>query len=124
MGALDAQARREMALPMHIADAFVGIFLAEERPGDRAARIQVLAALADTAANSDKSAEDSIRRSAQADWRINPQSERCDALFIGRSNSQRYSPGKMEASTLLSETRLSWAGDWLAVASACHIKNT
>lgn len=53
MVALDAQSRTELALPAQIADAFVGIVLAEERAGDQSARIELLAALGDDAANGD-----------------------------------------------------------------------
>lgn len=57
MAALDAQARAELALPEQIADAFVGIVLAEERAGDRAARIETLAAFADAAASGEAGAK-------------------------------------------------------------------
>jgi hypothetical protein len=57
MVALDEQSRGELALPTLIADAFVGIILAEERLGERTARIETLAAFADAAANGDTSAK-------------------------------------------------------------------
>ncbi|WP_206530068.1 Eco57I restriction-modification methylase domain-containing protein [Nordella sp. HKS 07] len=57
MAALNAQSRGELELPTRVADAFVGIILAEERAGERAARIQTLAAFADAAASGDTPAK-------------------------------------------------------------------
>ncbi|MHC2258305.1 Eco57I restriction-modification methylase domain-containing protein [Sinorhizobium meliloti] len=67
MAALDAQSRGELALPTLIADAFVGIILAEERAGERAARIETLAAFADAAASGDASAKHRLLREATTD---------------------------------------------------------
>lgn len=67
MAALDAQSRDELALPTLIADAFVGIVLAEDRVGDRAARIETLAALADATASSTNPTKDGLRRDASVD---------------------------------------------------------
>jgi hypothetical protein len=67
MAALDAQSRGELALPRRIADAFVGIVLAEERAGDRTARIETLAAFADAAASGDTPVKDRLLRDASVD---------------------------------------------------------
>ena len=67
MAALDAQSRSELALPTLIADAFVGIILAEHRAGDRTARIETLAALADAATRGDTQAEETLLRAASTD---------------------------------------------------------
>lgn len=67
MAALDARSRSEIELSERIADAFIGIILAEERAGDRAARIETLAALADSAANGDASASSRLVRDANGD---------------------------------------------------------
>lgn len=67
MAALDARSRSEMELSEHIADAFVGIILAEERAGDRNARIETLAALADSAARGDASASSRLVGDATGD---------------------------------------------------------
>jgi hypothetical protein len=67
MAALDALSRKELALPSIIADAFVGIVLAEERAGDRSARIEGLAALADAATNGDANANERLVRTALQD---------------------------------------------------------
>lgn len=63
MAALDAQSRGELALPELIADALVGIVLADER----AVRITALASMADGAAGGDQSAETHLRLQAKAD---------------------------------------------------------
>lgn len=60
MAALDAQSREELELPTRIADAFVGIILAEERAGERTARIEALAAFADAATSGDTEAKDRL----------------------------------------------------------------
>lgn len=70
MAALDAQSREELELPTLIADAFVGILLAEERTGDRVARTETLAAFSDAAANDDMSARNRLSRGALANLRI------------------------------------------------------
>jgi hypothetical protein len=67
MAALDARSREELALPTHIADAFVGIVLAEERAGERSARIETLAAFADAAASGITSAKDRLLQDASSD---------------------------------------------------------
>ena len=67
MAALDVLSRKELALPSIIADAFVGIVLAEERAGNRSARIEELAALADAATNGDANANERLMRAALQD---------------------------------------------------------
>lgn len=67
MAALDEQSRDELALPTLIANAFVGIALAEQRAGERGVRIETLAAFADAAANGDSSAKHRLLREATAD---------------------------------------------------------
>lgn len=67
MAAFDEQSRRELLLPTLIADAFVGITLAEDRAGPRDTRIETLAALADDAANGNSATAGRIRRDASAD---------------------------------------------------------
>lgn len=67
MAALDARSRSEIELSERIADAFVGVILAEERSGERAARIEALAALADSASNGDASANSGLVRDAKRD---------------------------------------------------------
>lgn len=70
MAALDAESRRALLLPQAVADAFIGIILAEARAADRADRLQALEALADAAANGTEAATDRMRRDATADLRI------------------------------------------------------
>ncbi|MBX3446744.1 MAG: hypothetical protein KF765_08305 [Parvibaculaceae bacterium] len=67
IAALDAQSRDELELPTLIANAFVGIILAEERGGERASRIETLAAFADAAASGDASANHRLLREATID---------------------------------------------------------
>ena len=67
MAALDAQSRNELALPTLIADAFVGILLAEDRASDRTTRIEALAALADASASGGTPAAEKLQRDASAD---------------------------------------------------------
>ncbi len=67
MAALDAQSRGELALPTLIADAFIGIVLAEQRSGERTARIETLAAFADAAADGDTPAKRRLLHDAQND---------------------------------------------------------
>lgn len=67
MAALDTRSRDELALPERIADAFVGIVLAEERVADRVTRIETLAALADAAANGDSAASNALLSAASND---------------------------------------------------------
>ncbi len=67
MVAFDEQSRSELALPTLIADAFVGIVLAEERSGERIARIETLAAFADAAANGDTPAKGRLLHDALND---------------------------------------------------------
>ena len=70
MAALYAESRSALQLPKLIADAFVGIILAEARVTERADRLQALEVLADAAANQDAEAIDRLRRDALADLRI------------------------------------------------------
>lgn len=70
MAALDAESRRALLLPQAVADAFVGIILAETRATERADRLQALEALADAAANGTEAAVDRLRRDAMTDLRI------------------------------------------------------
>ncbi len=70
MAALNAQSRGEVELPARIADAFIGIVLAEERAGERAARIKMLASMSDSAASGDTSANDNLLRDADSDLAI------------------------------------------------------
>lgn len=63
MAALDAQSRTELALPELIADALVGIVLAN----DRAVRITALATIADEAAGGDADVQTRLLRQATAD---------------------------------------------------------
>lgn len=67
MAALDAESRRALLLPQAVADAFVGIILAEARATERADRLQALEALADAAANGTDAAVDRLRRDAMTD---------------------------------------------------------
>ncbi|MTH36509.1 hypothetical protein GL279_18130 [Paracoccus limosus] len=67
MAALDAQSRGALALPTLIADAFVGISLAEERAGDRSARTVELSSLADAAADGEPSAHERVQEAAVRD---------------------------------------------------------
>ena len=70
MAALDAESRQALLLPQAVADAFVGIILAEARATERTDRLQALEALADTAANGIESAMDRLRRDAMNDLRV------------------------------------------------------
>lgn len=63
MAALDVQSRSELALPELIADALVGIVLAD----DRGVRITTLATMADEAAGGDANAQARLLRQAMAD---------------------------------------------------------
>lgn len=67
MAALDEQSRGELTLPIIIADAFVGTILASDRSGTRAAAIETLAALADSAASEDGAAISALARSIERD---------------------------------------------------------
>jgi hypothetical protein len=67
MAALDAESRRALLLPQAVADAFVGIILAETRMAERADRLQALEALADAAANGTEAAADRLRRDTMTD---------------------------------------------------------
>lgn len=67
MAALNAQSRGQLALATLIADAFVGIILAEDRAGNRAARIETLAASADASANKDDTAGSALARGIERD---------------------------------------------------------
>ncbi|MBS4045650.1 MAG: ATP phosphoribosyltransferase regulatory subunit [Alphaproteobacteria bacterium] len=70
MAALDAVSRKALLLPQCVADAFVGIILAETRATERADRLQALEALADAAANGTDTAMDQLRRDALANLRV------------------------------------------------------
>ena len=70
MAALDAESRRALLLPQAVADAFVGIILAEARATELTNRLQALGALADAAANGTEAAVDRLRRDAMTDLRI------------------------------------------------------
>ena len=70
MAALDAESRRALLLPQTVADAFVGILLAEARVAERADRLQALEALADAAASGTDAAMDRLRRDAMTDLAI------------------------------------------------------
>ncbi|WP_160321240.1 Eco57I restriction-modification methylase domain-containing protein [Prosthecomicrobium hirschii] len=70
MAALDAESRQALLLPQAVADAFVGIILAETRATERADRLQTLEVLADAAANGTEAAIDRLRRDAMTDLRI------------------------------------------------------
>lgn len=70
MAALDAESRRALLLPQAVADAFIGIILAETRATERADRLQALEALADAAANGTEAAMDRLSRDAMTDLRI------------------------------------------------------
>jgi len=63
MSALDVQSRRELDLPTQIADAFLGIIIANHHT----VRIQTLAALADAVSNGDKTSKETLRRGALHD---------------------------------------------------------
>lgn len=63
MAALDARSRNELALPELIADALVGIALAD----NRAVRVTALATMADEAAGSDVNARTRLLRQAKVD---------------------------------------------------------
>ena len=67
MAALDAQSRNELALPGQLADALVGILLAENRIGERTTRITTLAAIADEVADGDVNAQARMARDALSD---------------------------------------------------------
>ena len=69
MAALDAESRRALLLPQAVADAYVGIVLAEARATERADRLQALEALADAAANGTVAALDRLRSDSLADLR-------------------------------------------------------
>ena len=70
MAALDAESRRALLLPQAVADAFIGIILAEARTTERADRLQALEALADAAANGSEAAMDRLRLEATTDLRV------------------------------------------------------
>jgi hypothetical protein len=66
MAALDARSRDELALPELIADALIGIVLAEDRAGEHAARVTALATAADDAAGGDANARTRLLRQVRA----------------------------------------------------------
>ncbi|MDP5306214.1 Eco57I restriction-modification methylase domain-containing protein [Paracoccus spongiarum] len=76
MAALDAESRRALLLPQVVADAFVGIILAETRATERADRLQAVEALADASANGTEAAVDRLRRDAMTDLRIDAPDDR------------------------------------------------
>jgi len=70
MAALDAESRQALLLPQAVADAFVGIILAEARAAERTDRLQTLEVLADAAASGTEAAMERLRRDAMTDLRI------------------------------------------------------
>lgn len=70
MAALDTESRQALLLPQAVADAFVGVILAEARMTERSDRLQALEALADAAANGTEAAIDRLRRDAMTELRI------------------------------------------------------
>lgn len=70
MAALDAESRKTLLLPQVVADAFVGIVLAESRATERADRLQALEALADAVANGNEAAMSRLLRESLADLRV------------------------------------------------------
>lgn len=70
MAALDAESRQALHLPQSVADAFLGIILAEARATERTDRLQNLEVLADAAANGTEAAMERLRRDAMTDLRI------------------------------------------------------
>ncbi len=70
MAALDAESRQALLLPQAVADAFVGVVLAEARAAERTDRLQTLEVLADAAANGAEAAMERLRRDAMTDLRI------------------------------------------------------
>ena len=67
MAALDDQSRQALDLPIRIADAFVGIELAESNARTRNTRLQVLAGLADSASNGNLGTITEITENAEVD---------------------------------------------------------
>lgn len=67
MAALDAESRQALLLPQAVADAFIGIILAEARAAERRDRLQALEALADSAASGNAKAIDRLRLDAVTD---------------------------------------------------------
>lgn len=76
MAALDTESRKALLLPQTVADAFVGIILAETRAAERADRLQALETLADAAANENDAALDRLRRDSLADLRVDAPDDR------------------------------------------------
>ncbi|SDB57828.1 Eco57I restriction-modification methylase domain-containing protein [Bauldia litoralis] len=70
MAALDGESRQALLLPKLLADAFIGVVLAEARASERKDRLHALEALADAAANEDTAAIDKLRRVAFNDLRV------------------------------------------------------
>lgn len=70
MAALDTESRQALLLPQAVADAFVGVVLAEARAAERTDRLQTLEVLADAAANGAEAAMERLRRDAMTDLRI------------------------------------------------------
>lgn len=70
MASLDAESRQALLLPQRVANAFVGIILAEARAAERSDRLQALEALADAAAHGTEAAMDRLRGDALTDLRI------------------------------------------------------
>lgn len=70
MAALDGESRKALLLPKLLADAFVGIVLAETRTAERADRLQALEGLADAATNGTVVAIERLQRDALTDLRI------------------------------------------------------
>jgi hypothetical protein len=70
MAALDGESRKALQLPKLLADAFVGVVLAEARAAERADRIQALEGLADAATTGTVLAIKRLKSDALADLRI------------------------------------------------------
>lgn len=67
VAALDAQSRNELDLPELIANALVGVFLSENRAGERVVRTTALATIADDVASGDINARPRLLKQAKAD---------------------------------------------------------
>lgn len=70
MASLDVESRDALQLTKLMADAFIGIVLAETRSKQRTNRLQAFEALADAAANNEQSAIDRLRRDTLIDLQL------------------------------------------------------
>lgn len=70
MAALDAESRTALQMPKLIADALLGIVVAEDRTAKRTDRVQALEARADVAVSGDSAVTEILRREALTDLRI------------------------------------------------------